>query len=349
MTLRGFLVFSCLGLIIFGLSACGSKEPAGNESKNIEGNAAKETQKAAVERSKTGEDSSDEAAPFQDAPAAHALYDRMIEAMRKANSLSYTCKTIVVGKDKVPHDYTYRVWLKKPNFFRLESQIKGDKSEEDNAGVLVGDGQNYWIYWLKGRPRFYGAAGPVEADDVYEKTRLTSYMTGLAPPGGHSISHIASPIGAGFMVIDPSTFHGYTDSVQAYLDGVRSLPAEKVGDEECDLIEVSIMKRQRSWYLWLSKADHLPRKLKQIVRVSYDLIFEEQWSDFALDADIPDSLFAWKPPEGWQEWKFPESEQELLKPGTQGPDFQLTLTDGKQIKQSDFRGQILWLYIWRAG
>ena len=34
------------------------------------------------------------------------------------------------------------------------------------------------------------------------------------------------------------------------------------------------MKHQRSWYLWLSKRDHLPRKLKEIVRVSYDLVIE---------------------------------------------------------------------------
>ncbi len=63
-------------------------------------------------------------------------------------------------------------------------------------------------------------------------------------------------------IIDPSTFHGYTDSLQPYLDGVKSLGSEKFGDEDCDKIEVSIMKHQRSWYLWLSRSDHLPRKLQ---------------------------------------------------------------------------------------
>ena len=67
-------------------------------------------------------------------------------------------------------------------------------------------------------------------------------------------------------IIDPSTFHGYTDSLQPYLEYVKGLGEEKVGDEDCDKIELSIMKHQRSWYLWLSKNDHLPRKLKQIVR-----------------------------------------------------------------------------------
>ncbi len=38
-------------------------------------------------------------------------------------------------------------------------------------------------------------------------------------------------------ILDPSTFHGYTDSMQPYIDGVKSLPDEKVEDEDCDGIE----------------------------------------------------------------------------------------------------------------
>jgi hypothetical protein len=150
-------------------------------------------------------------------------------------------------------------------------------------------------------------------------------------------------------VLDPSTFHGYTDSLQAYLDGVKSLGTEKVGDEDCDKIEVSIMKHQRSWYLWLSKRDHLPRKLKQVVRVSYDIVMHEEWSSVTLNAEIPDTMFVWKPPEGWKEWRLPRPEERLLKPGAQAPDFDLTSADGKRIKLSDYRGRAVWFYIWRAG
>ena len=59
-------------------------------------------------------------------------------------------------------------------------------------------------------------------------------------------------------ILDPSTFHGYTDCLQQYLDGVKSLGAEKVGTEDCDKIELSIMKHQRSWFLWLSKLFGMP-------------------------------------------------------------------------------------------
>jgi len=68
--------------------------------------------------------------------------------------------------------------------------------------------------------------------------------------------------------------------------------------QPCDGIEVSIMKHQRSWYLWLSRRDHLPRKLKMIVRVAHDIVTEERWSSIKLNADIPDRLFAWKPAPG---------------------------------------------------
>jgi outer membrane lipoprotein-sorting protein len=275
---------------------------------------------------------------FQDDPAAHGLYNQMIEAMRKANSLSYACRHAVRGEDNTLYSDVYRVWLKKPNYFRVEGEV------DKGGGILIGDGKNLWVYWPKGRP-----AAPTEDKDVYEKTRLNSFMTKPAPLGGHSIAHETGPIGVAKPIIDPSTFFGYMDLSQRYLDGVKSLGSEQVGSEDCDKIEVSIMKHQRSWYVWLSKSDHLPRKLKQIVRVSYDFVMEEQWFELAVNADIPDTMFAWKPPEGWKPWKFPDSKKELLKPGTQGSDFQLALTDGKRIKLSDFRGQVVWFYIWRAG
>ena len=293
-----------------------------------------------------------QAAPgvFKDEPAAHALYNQMIDAMRKAKSLSFVSRYKFEAKGMVLDvgNCEYRVWLKKPNYFRVEAQstslaawlVAGKRS-----GTLIGDGSTLWVYWSPERPQW----GPDDKAD--KETRRKSYMKKPAPPGGHSIGHETGLLGAGMSmpIIDPSTFHGYTDSLQPYLDGVRGLPAEKVGAEDCDKIELSIMKHQRSWFLWLSKRDHLPRKLEQIVRVSYDIIIREEWSQVTLNADIPDKLFAWKPPEGWVEWRMPTPEERLLKPGTKAPEFDLAAPDGKRIKLADYRNQVVWLYIWRAG
>ncbi len=282
------------------------------------------------------------ATPFKDETVAHVLYNRMIRAMRKAKSLSYVSHYTFEAEGKVFMDCTYRVWLKKPNYFRVEGEALRSK---ERGGILIGDGNRLWIYWPQGRFRYN-----FEDPKLYEKTRLTSYMTKPAPPRRHSIGHEVCYLGCMSMpIIDPSTFHGYTDSLQEYLDGVKGLGTEKVGTEECDKIEVSIMKHQRIWYLWLSRRDSLPRKLKEIVRGSNDLVISEDWSSITLDADIPTTRFVWKPPPGWKEWQLPRSEERLLKRGTKAPDFDLASADGKRIKLSDYRGRVVWFYLWRAG
>jgi peroxiredoxin/outer membrane lipoprotein-sorting protein len=292
----------------------------------------------------SAEEANTAATTFQDEPAAHAMYDQMIDAMRKADSLSFVSHHKFEVGDKVVADCRYYVLLKKPNFFRVEVE----SNPGTTTGVLVGDGENLWIHWPQGRPNYsYDEFAGTEADP---KARLTCYMTKPTPLARHSIGHETMLLGVDFIpIIDASTFHGYTDSLQEYIDGVRSLGTETVGADECDGIEVSIMNGQRSWYLWLSRQDHLPRKLKQIVRVSNEVEMHEDWSSVTVNGDISDDLSKWTPPEGWTEWVRPDLDDLLLKPGAKAPDFELAAADGKQIKLSDYQGQVVWLCVWRVG
>lgn len=294
---------------------------------------------------KMGETASKQESPvreFKNEPAARALYEKMTEAMRAAQSLSYTSVYRWEAKGEEISHCTYTVWLKKPNYFRVETVGPDGR----HGGTLVGDGNNLWIFWPGDRPFFSS-----EDRENYEKTRSNVYMTKVTPLGKHSIGHETDLLGAGMSmpILDPSTFHGYTDSLQPYIDGVTSLATEKIEDQDCDGIEVSIMKGQRIWQLWLSKQDHLPRKLKQIVHVSYDIIMHEQWSQVTINADIPREKFVWQPPEGWRQWRLPSPEELLLKPGQEAPDFELLAVDGGGIKLSGYRGKAVWFYIWRAG
>jgi peroxiredoxin len=284
-----------------------------------------------------------DAGVFKNEPQARALYDQMIEALRQPQSLTYKSDYRWEARGKEIGHCTYTVWLQKPNQFRVE----GATANGRHSATLVGDGQTQWLFWSGDRPIF-----STDDREKYNETRSNVYMKKPAPPGGHSIGRETSALGVGMNmpILDPSTFFGYTDSfLQRYVDGVMGIGKEKIGDEECDGIEVSITKHQRSRYLWLSPKDHLPRKLKEVLRVAQDFVVNEVWSDIVINQPIAAEKFVWTPPEGWQQWQPPKPEDALLKPGTAAPDFELPLVDGKLVKLSDFRDKIVWFYLWRAG
>jgi peroxiredoxin/outer membrane lipoprotein-sorting protein len=266
--------------------------------------------------------------------------------MQEANTLSYTShfrvETGSEPRKKVA--CKYRVRLKKPNYFRMETQaVSGEQ-----GGILIGDGDMLWIHWPNGRPKWEN----VNESDADEKTRFTSYITKPAPLGRHSISHEAIFLGAGmvFPILEPSIFHGYVEPiVKENLDSMRCVGSETIDGEACDLLEISLADHQRSRWLWLSKRDHLPRKLKEIVRVSYDHVVLEEWSSVVLNKDIPKSVFTWKPPTTWNQWVLPDGRNRLLKQGSTAPDFELSSLDGKPVRLSDFQGKTVLLCFWRVG
>ena len=109
------------------------------------------------------------------------------------------------------------------------------------------------------------------------------------------------------------------------------------------------MKAQRIRYFWISRKDHLPQKIKEIVRLANNKVEVVEFSDMTLNARIPQKKFTWSPPEGWRQWEKPGPDDILLKPGTEAPDFELLSVNGSKIKLSDYRGKVIWLYIWQCG
>jgi hypothetical protein len=127
---------------------------------------------------------------FKGDTEGRALYDTMVTTMHDARSLYLESEYQWESQGKELGHATYRIWLKKPNQFRMEASKFGS----DTGGVLVGDGENLWIYWPEGKPR-YGWEESGEYAKQYEKTRLTSYMKRPTPQGKHSIAHRAPYLG----------------------------------------------------------------------------------------------------------------------------------------------------------
>lgn len=279
---------------------------------------------------------------FRDEPEAHALYDAMLDALSRAKTLTFTSDYSWEARGREIGHCTYRAWLAKPNQFRLETTRADGKA----GGILVGDGENLWIRWPEGRPRFN-----LEPEGEWEATSRNAYLREPAPPRGHSIAHQTSLLGAGMSmtILELSVFHGCQEGLEPSLDGVRGLGTEEIGGETFDVIEVSYLDHQRSRFYWLSRRDRLPRRLKQVVRVSYDIISHETWRDVRIDGDVDPGLFAWLPPEGWSRWRLPGPEASLLKPGAVAPPFRARLADGSILDSADLRGKVVWLVFWRVG
>lgn len=281
--------------------------------------------------------------PVVDDPQGRAIYERMRDAIEKADSLSFACQYTRESKGQFRISCRYSMWLKKPNFFRME--VKSDKVNQH--GVLIGDGSQLWIYWPTGRPQ-WSLVNETQADKL---TRFTSYMTKPTPQGEHSIWHEAIFLSneMGFPIMDMSEFHGHRDSINPFLDAVQIIGSEVIDGQECDVIEISWMDGQRRWEIWVAKKDSLPRKLYERTRVTYDIETTELWTDLKQNEEIADSKFQWSPPKDWTQWQLPDDSAVQPQPGTLAPDFELESIDGGRLRLSSLRGKAVWLCFWRVG
>lgn len=277
------------------------------------------------------------AAVFKDDSTARALYNEMMETIGNARSLSYRSDYHVFFDGVERGLCSYRLWLEKPGYVRMEAVDMDGKI----TGIMVGDGEAFWLYWPNGR------SGCAPEDSLCNNV----YMLRNLKPDRYSIAHDSGRLGSCIImtVLYMSAFHGARAAIDQYFDGVMSLGTEKVGGEECDVVEVSIMNRQRSRFIWIARNDHLPRKLKEVVRTKTIGEIVEYWSDINLNNSIPSELFIWKPPAGWNQYYEPQLQENLLKPGADAPDFELPFTDGQKFRLSEQRGKVVFINFWRVG
>jgi peroxiredoxin len=278
----------------------------------------------------------------KDEPAARALYETMVRTMREAGSLTYES----VCGDVDGRASSYKVWLAKPGFFRIELLNGPSDGPSVKRSNLVGDSNNLWVFWSGDRPYLW-----FDDQESYNKTRSNLYVKKAAPAGRNSIPEEIDRLGIAWFgcILNPGVFHGRADILDPYVDGICSRGTNKIRGEKCDVIEISYMKAQRARHLWISRRDHLPRMVKEIVRVADNRITVEEWSNMSIDDDVPQGTFTWSPPVDWQPWSVPTPEDMLVKSGQEAPDFELCESNGSKIRLSEFRGKVVWLYLWQCG
>jgi peroxiredoxin/outer membrane lipoprotein-sorting protein len=271
---------------------------------------------------------------------ALSLYRTMLGTIRRAKSLYYESEYVWESDGVEIGRSTYRMWLKKRNYARLESR----SADGSRSGVIVLDGHDMWTYWPKGRP--YLAAGDSTANAQDE---MKTYLAKRAARGAHSIGHETSALGTGMSmtILDPSIFHGSADPMDPYLESVRKLGSETVAGEPCTVIEASFANGRRVRKFWISQRDHLPRKLEETVQATRTIVVRELWRAPVLNGPMSRDLFSWKPPEGWTEYRVRRLEDGLLVRGSEAPEIDLPFVDGTRFRLAEHRGTVVWLVFWR--
>ncbi len=274
----------------------------------------------------------------KDETAAHVLYDTMIRTVHDARSLSYTSAC----SNPDDRTSTYRIWLKKPGSFHVEQT--NDASTKSTT--LLDDGNCLWVHWAGDRPTLL-----IDTEKSHADARSNVYVKKASLAGGGSISNQAAMLGTALveLIFDPSVFYGSPSPLSPYLDGIRSRGTNRVRGEVCDVIEVSFMRARWTWYIWLSRQDHLPRKLKRVDRGVDTRVTVEEWSNVTVNAEIPPKVLAWSPPPDWHQWNPPRLEDSLLQSGQEAPDFTLRSARRGKLRLSDYRGRVVWLYVWDTG
>jgi peroxiredoxin len=274
----------------------------------------------------------------KDETAAHILYDAMIRTLHDARTLSYT--SACSNPDE--RTSTYRIWLRKPGSFHVEQT--NDASTKSTT--LLDDGNYLWVHWVGDRPTLR-----IDTEKSHADARSDVYVKKASLAGGGSIRNEVALLGTALvgLTLDPSVFYGSLNPLAPYIDGIRSRGTNPVRGEVCDVIEVSFLRARRTWYIWLSRQDHLPRKLKQVDRGADTRVTVEEWSNVTVNGEIPPKILTWSPPKGYQKWNPPHLEDSLLRAGQEAPDFELRSAGRGKLRLSDYRGRVIWLYVWDTG
>lgn len=275
----------------------------------------------------------------------------MNQALWHARTLRFDCsQQIESSKEgrRWTKEIRYSAWMKKENFARIEIRNPDFPGEGSD---LIYDGRHMWSYFVGKKSTVYldrhTVLGTVK--NVYMTKDITM---------GSSLSHDIMNYTAGAMmpVVYLSKFFGYSSALEEEGMAVGFLGRDTVAGEQLLHILLVMLDGQRMAEYWISERDSLPRYMQEklVMNGSDYFLKRERWIHVAVDDDLPDSLFAWEPPDNWKEYS-PPAEQILqdsllrMRGNLYDTFSGLSILGGGTFAAGDYKGRVVLLVFWRLG
>lgn len=138
----------------------------------------------------------------------------------------------------------------------------------------------------------------------------------------------------------PTPFRDEITGKVARLEGI-----ETIGGVPCDVVYVVYRNDTESrWYF--GREDALPRRVDRLLGPKGKLgAIVLSIADLSIDPEFDKEVFRPKRPQGYDKRQF-EAPRELLAVGSQAPDWELKTPDGKTVRLSDLRENVVVLDFW---
>lgn len=286
-----------------------------------------------------------------DTAAGRNYFALMNDALLNARTLKFECFQVMesaMDGQNLKKQARYSVWLKKGNLARVEMR---DIAFPEDGSDIIYDGKKLWAYFVGKNAMVY-----LDEKNILGETKNV-YMTKDISHGA-SLSHDIPNYGSlvSMPVLYLSKFFGYRSALEDESMTVIYQGEDTVNGEKMHHIKVMLLGGQRISDYWISPADNLPRKMEEklVMNAAYSSVRRESWSNVTINGTLPDSLFAWKPPENWTEYRHPSlkiMEDSLcrMKQNQYETFTGLSLLNGETFNLSDYKGQMVLIVFWRLG